>query len=205
MSEHGMTGREVLMEAMRQYDRTYCEQYPPITGEKARRLHRERTPLTGYMARFGKRAAMLVCALGILFGCMMSRPTTAVGGCATVYPFKTENVLIDNIECSNRSEYTEDTVYVHTFIRSMRGADTVTLETRACVSVTYTTGETVQSHVATAEKTVSESHDGTYASVQFDYDPTKAVSHFSVYYWYYVDGIYLFASNYTSAYGIDNY
>ena len=78
MNDQKMTGREVLEEAMRQYDMTYCDSFPPceeeinlgrVYDEKMSKLiKKSKNPFWYYIRKIGKMAAMLVLVLGVVMG-----------------------------------------------------------------------------------------------------------------------------------------
>lgn len=82
MTETKMTGREILIAAMEQYDITYCDEFPPIEAdllfdeecEKNLRklIRRLNNPFRNYFNTVGKRAAGIAAAILVFFGCSMS-------------------------------------------------------------------------------------------------------------------------------------
>ncbi len=207
MNHESMTGREILEQAMRQYDKKYCDRFPPMemtAGERAQNRRASR-PFLGWLAPLGRRAAGAVLAVAMLLACGLSHTQVASSACTTVSPLRIETTVVDSLECYGRSEYTDREIRACCIIRSLRGADPVTLESRVGVAVTYTTGETEIATVKTEQKTVFENYDGTYASTQVEFDTEKIVSHFAVYHWYYSNGEYVYGNTYFGDYGVDNY
>ena len=82
MTDKKMTGREILIAAMEQYDITYCNEFPPIEAElqfdkecekNLRKLMRRlNNPFRNYFNTAGKRAAGIAVAILVFFGCSMT-------------------------------------------------------------------------------------------------------------------------------------
>lgn len=82
MTDKKMTGREILIAAMEQYDITYCDEFPPIEAElqfdeecekNLRKLIRRlNNPFQRYFNTAGRRVAGIAAAILIFFGCSMT-------------------------------------------------------------------------------------------------------------------------------------
>lgn len=82
MTDKKMTGREILIAAMEQYDITYCDEFPPIEAdllfdeesEKNLRklIRRLNNPFRNYFNTTGRRVAGIAAAILVFFGCSMS-------------------------------------------------------------------------------------------------------------------------------------
>lgn len=82
MTDKKMTGREILIAAMEQYDITYCDEFPPIEAElqfdkecekNLRKLMRRlNNPFRNYFNTAGRRAAGIAAAILVFFGCSMT-------------------------------------------------------------------------------------------------------------------------------------
>ena len=82
MTDKKMTGREILIAAMEQYDITYCDEFPPIEAElqfdeecekNLRKLIRRlNNPFRNYFNTAGRRVAGIATAILVFFGCSMS-------------------------------------------------------------------------------------------------------------------------------------
>lgn len=82
MTDKKMTGREIFEEAMKQYDKTYCDEFPPIEAElqfdeecekNLRKLVRRlNNPFRNYFNTAGRRAAGIAAAILVFFGCSMT-------------------------------------------------------------------------------------------------------------------------------------
>ncbi len=207
MAPDNMTGREILEEALRLYDKTYCDAFPPIRAEveeERRCRKRERRPFFGCLNRLSKRVAGIMVAVSMLLVGAISEAPVASSAYTEVYSFRNDTVVVDGIECNSRSEYTDDKIYAFSIMRSLRGIDPVLLEAKSGVTITYTTGETEQSEIRFSQKHVSEHYDGVYTTVEIEYDETRIISRFTVYHWYYANGEYLYGTTYVGDYGIDN-